>query len=137
MFKKLSVLIPVYNEEKTIKTCIDRVLSANTLNMDLEVIVSDNNSTDGTKEILKSIKDSRVKLLFKEKNEGKGSNIKNALNHATGDIILFQDADLEYSPDNDVLASETTLNSNDIRLTIKQDAESKGTHRIMVFINYT
>jgi len=56
MFKKLSVLIPVYNEEKTIKTCIDRVLSANTLNMDLEVIVSDNNSTDNTKEILKSIK---------------------------------------------------------------------------------
>ena len=51
MFKKLSVLIPVYNEEKTIKTCIDRVLSANTLNMELEVIVSDNNSTDRTKEI--------------------------------------------------------------------------------------
>ena len=67
MFKKLSVLIPVYNEEKTIKKCIDRVLSANTLNMELEVIVSDNNSTDRTKEILKSIKDPRVKILFKEK----------------------------------------------------------------------
>ena len=99
MFKKLSVLIPVFNEEKTIKTCIDRVLSANTLNMELEVIVSDNNSTDRTKEILKSIKDPRVKILFKDKNEGKGSNIKNALSHANGDIILFQDADLEYSPE--------------------------------------
>jgi glycosyltransferase involved in cell wall biosynthesis len=99
MFKKLSVLIPVYNEEKTIKTCIDRVLSANTLNMELEVIVSDNNSTDKTKEILKSIKDPRVKIFFKEKNEGKGSNIKNALSHASGEIILFQDADLEYSPE--------------------------------------
>ena len=99
MFKKLSVLIPVYNEEETIKKCIDRVLSANTLNMDLEVIVSDNNSTDKTKEILKSIKDPRVQVFFKEKNEGKGSNIKNALRHASGDLILFQDADLEYSPE--------------------------------------
>ena len=100
MYKKLSVLIPVYNEEKTIKKCVERVLVAKILNMNLEVIISDNNSTDNTKEILKSIKDPRIKLLFKEKNEGKGANIKNALNHATGDIVLFQDADLEYSPEN-------------------------------------
>ena len=100
MPKKLSVLIPVYNEKNTVKTCIDKVLTANTLNMDLEVIVSDNNSTDGTKEILKTIENPKVKILFKEKNEGKGSNIKNALSHARGDIILFQDADLEYSPEN-------------------------------------
>jgi glycosyltransferase involved in cell wall biosynthesis len=100
MYKKLSVLIPVYNEEKTIKKCVERVLVAKILNMNLEVIISDNNSTDNTKEILKSIKDPRIKLLFKENNEGKGANIKNALNHATGDIVLFQDADLEYSPEN-------------------------------------
>ena len=100
MYKKLSVLIPVYNEEKTIKKCVERVLVAKILNMNLEVIISDNNSTDNTKEILKSIKDPRIKLLFKEKNEGKGANIKNALNHATGDVVLFQDADLEYSPEN-------------------------------------
>ena len=100
MYKKLSVLIPVYNEEKTIKKCVERVLVAKILNMNLEVIISDNNSTDSTKEILKSIKDPRIKLLFKENNEGKGANIKNALNHATGDIVLFQDADLEYSPEN-------------------------------------
>ena len=135
MFKKLSVLIPVYNEEKTIKKCIDRVLSANTLKMDLEIIVSDNNSTDGTKEILKSIKDPRVKLLFKEKNEGKGSNIKNALGQATGDIILFQDADLEYSPESfEDLLNPFFQNEADVvygsRLT-----KSKPT-RIMGFPNY-
>ena len=100
MYKKLSVLIPVYNEKKTIDKCIEKVLNAKIFDMNLEVIVSDNNSTDGTKEVLKLIDDPRVKLLYKEKNEGKGSNIKNALNHANGDIILFQDADLEYSPDN-------------------------------------
>ena len=135
MFKKLSVLIPVYNEKKTVKACIDRVLSANTLKMDLEVIVSDNNSTDGTKEILKSIKDPRVKLLFKEKNEGKGSNIKNALGQATGDIILFQDADLEYSPESfEDLLNPFFQNEADVvygsRLT-----KSKPT-RIMGFPNY-
>jgi len=135
MFKKLSVLIPVYNEEKTIKTCIDRVLSASTLKMDLEIIVSDNNSIDGTKEILKSIKDPRVKLLFKEKNEGKGSNIKNALRHAGGDIILFQDADLEYSPESfEDLLNPFFKNEADVvygsRLT-----KAKPT-RIMGFPNY-
>jgi len=97
-YKKLSVLIPVYNEKQTINECVKNVLNAKIFNMSLEVVISDNNSIDGTKEILKTITDPRVKLLFQEKNKGKGSNIKNALNHASGDIILFQDGDLEYSP---------------------------------------
>jgi glycosyltransferase involved in cell wall biosynthesis len=66
--------------------------------MELEVIISDNNSNDGTKEILSKIQDSRVKILYREKNNGKGANIKNALAKTTGDLILFQDGDLEYSP---------------------------------------
>ena len=97
-YKKLSVLMPVYNEKHTINECVKNVLNAKIFNMSLEVVISDNNSIDGTKEILKTITDPRVKLLFQEKNKGKGSNIKNALSHASGDIILFQDADLEYSP---------------------------------------
>ena len=98
-YKKLSVLIPVYNEKQTINECVKNVLNAKIFNMNLEVVISDNNSIDGTKEILKTITDSRVIILFQEKNKGKGSNIKNALSHASGDIILFQDGDLEYSPD--------------------------------------
>ena len=66
--------------------------------MELEIIISDNNSTDGTVEILKSLEDKRIKVLYKKNNTGKGANIKNALKISTGDIILFQDADLEYSP---------------------------------------
>ena len=100
MFKILTVVIPVFNEEKTIEQCISRVLASDTLGLDLNIIISDNNSTDGTREILKSISDTKIKCLFKEKNEGKGSNIKNALKYANGDIILFQDADLEYHPEN-------------------------------------
>ena len=98
MYKKLSVLIPVYNEKDTIKQCIEAVLKADTRNLELEVIVSDNNSYDGTKDILSQIQDDRVKILYRDSNNGKGANIKNALSKATGDLILFQDGDLEYSP---------------------------------------
>ena len=99
-YTSISILIPVFNEKQTIKECIQRVLASDTCNLTKEIIVSDNNSTDGTKEILKEFSDDRIKCLFKDKNEGKGSNIINALNYAKGDLILFQDADLEYNPEN-------------------------------------
>ena len=98
MFKKLSVLIPVYNEKETIKKCVETVLNADIGNLNLEVIISDNNSYDGTKDILKSFNDERIKVLYRDINNGKGANIKNALKEANGDLILFQDGDLEYSP---------------------------------------
>ena len=100
MFKTLSVIIPVFNEKNTIEKCINRVISANTCGLELEIIISDNNSTDGTKEILQKIKDKKIKILYKSKNTGKGANMKNGLREASGDIILFQDADLEYAPEN-------------------------------------
>ena len=99
-FNSISVLIPVYNEKHTIKECVERVLNSDTCNLKLDIIISDNNSNDGTKEILETIDNEKVKCYFKDKNEGKGSNIKNALKYATGDLILFQDADLEYHPEN-------------------------------------
>jgi glycosyltransferase involved in cell wall biosynthesis len=98
MYKKLSVLIPVYNEKNTIETCLKKVLNADIGNLELEVIISDNNSDDGTKEVLAKINDQRVKILYRKENGGKGANIKNALTEANGDLILFQDGDLEYSP---------------------------------------
>ena len=91
MYKKLSVLIPIYNEKDTIKDCLNAVLKADIGSLDLEVIISDNNSIDGTKEILSKINDQRVKILYRDKNNGKGANIKNALKEANGDLILFQD----------------------------------------------
>ena len=99
MYKKLSVLIPVYNEKNTIEKCLNAVLDANIGDLELEVIISDNNSSDGTKEILSKINNEKVKILIRDNNTGKGANIKNALKGATGDLILFQDADLEYSPE--------------------------------------
>lgn len=96
--KKISILIPVYNEFRYIKTCINNILDQKFDNFDFEIIVSDNNSNDGTKEILKEIKNEKVKIFFQEHNHGKGSNIKNALKYISGDYVLIQDADLEYSP---------------------------------------
>ena len=67
MFKTLSILIPVYNEKDTVLKCLDKVLSSDTLGLEMEVIVSDNCSTDGTIELLKNFSNPKVKLLYKKK----------------------------------------------------------------------
>lgn len=92
---KLSVIIPVFNEEKTILQVIGRVLEQP---YDLEVIVVDDGSTDGTRALLESIKDNRVKIHFQEINQGKGAALRAGFQRATGDVVLIQDADLEYDP---------------------------------------
>ncbi len=100
MYKKVSIIIPVYNEKNTISHCIENVLKADTLNLEKEIIISDNNSNDGTKEILEKINHPNIKILYRNKNDGKGANLRNALKNTTGELIIFQDGDLEYSPRN-------------------------------------
>ena len=99
LINKISIIIPVYNEKKTIQKCLKKVMESETFKYEKEIIISDNNSNDGTKELLKSISYPNVKILFRDKNEGKGANIINAIKHVTGDLVIMQDADLEYSPD--------------------------------------
>ena len=91
---KLSVLIPVYNEERSVAQLIDRVKS---VPVDKEIIVVDDHSRDRTLDVLCSIPGIRV--FTHDVNRGKGAGIRTALAHATGDVVLIQDADLEYSPD--------------------------------------
>lgn len=101
--KTLSIVIPVYNEEKFIKKTIEEVFKADTLKLKTEIIVIDDGSTDNTPNILKALgeKYNRMNLtvIFKKKNTGKGEALKIGFLKTTGDIVLVQDADLEYSPD--------------------------------------
>ena len=92
----LSVLIPVYNEHKTVREVLERVLA---VPLDLEVVVVDDGSTDGTRDILRTYDDPRVQVHYHERNQGKGMAMRTAIAHATGAILAVQDADLEYRPE--------------------------------------
>jgi len=95
---KLSIIMPVYNEKAFVKKAISAVLKASIGKLDREIIVVDDGSKDGTTKILKTIKNRKVKVFFQKKNQGKGAAIRKGLREATGDILVIQDADLEYNP---------------------------------------
>jgi glycosyltransferase involved in cell wall biosynthesis len=98
--EKLSVVIPCFNEEKTLETLVDGVLNADTCGLTLEVIIVDDNSSDRSAEKALALGDGdeRVKILQHDANRGKGAAMRSGFEMATGDIVIVQDADLEYDP---------------------------------------
>src|SRR3989338_4060648 len=95
--KKLSIIIPCYNESKTIRELLGQVEHAQTPDWKKEIIIVDDGSRDGTRDILKDY-ESRLKIIYQEKNGGKGTAVRSGLAQATGEYVLIQDADLEYNP---------------------------------------
>lgn len=94
---KLSVVIPCFNEKETIKEVVNAVRALP--GMDLEIIIVDDCSTDGTREILhKDIEPMVEKVIYMDENGGKGGALREGFSHATGEIVVIQDADLEYDP---------------------------------------
>ncbi len=93
---KLSVIIPIYNEKKTLQEIVDRVLATKLAD---EIILVDDCSTDGTRDLLAALDGSSgIRVLLHQKNQGKGAAVRTGLAAARGDVILIQDADLEYDP---------------------------------------
>jgi glycosyltransferase involved in cell wall biosynthesis len=97
-YRKLSVIIPVYNERNTVAEAIRRSRSVE-IPLDREIVVVDDGSSDGTTQILSQLQDSTVRVVFHDVNRGKGAAIRTGLTHVTGDLVLIQDADLEYDPE--------------------------------------
>ena len=92
----LSVIIPCFNEIKTIKEVIKRVKESSIIKK--QIIIIDDCSTDGTREFLNSLEDKSIKVIFNNKNRGKGASISKGVQFASGEISIIQDADLEYDP---------------------------------------
>ena len=92
----LSIIIPCFNESKTILSLIDAVKKSPVKNR--EIIIVDDGSQDGTRDILNQLKDPEVRIIFHTKNKGKGAALRTGFNEAKGDICIVQDADLEYDP---------------------------------------
>lgn len=95
---KISVIIPVYNEVNTLEQLLEKVENADMCSLEKEIILVDDGSVDGTRELLKKL-ENNYRILFHAKNMGKGAAVRTALYYTTGDIIVIQDADLEYNPD--------------------------------------
>lgn len=99
-FKTLSVVIPCFNEEATLETLVERVLDADACGLQLEIIIVDDGSRDGSFEKAQALSaaDPRIKAVKHETNRGKGAAMRTGFDIATGDIVIVQDADLEYDP---------------------------------------
>jgi glycosyltransferase involved in cell wall biosynthesis len=97
-YQTLSVIVPVCNESATVAEIIRRVRAAS-VPLAVDVTVVDDASTDGTDKVLAALDDPVVRVVTHERNMGKGAAIRTALSHAHGDLVLIQDADLEYDPD--------------------------------------
>jgi glycosyltransferase involved in cell wall biosynthesis len=134
-FKRVSILIPVFNEAHTVEEIIRRVREADSSNLEKEIILVDDASTDGTGDLLKKIaQDATIKVFSHPYNRGKGAALRTALEHATGEIILIQDADLEYDPADYPLLLKPIL---DGRADVVYGSRfTGGTHRVLLFWHY-
>ena len=138
---KLSVLIPAYNEVNTLEEAIRRVRG---VRIPKEIIVVEDGSTDGTRELLMRLAGEAkpapdplndLKVLFQPKNQGKGAAVRSALSHVTGDIVVIQDADLEYDPRDYMRLLEPIL-SGQADVVYGTRFYGGGPHRVLFFWHY-
>jgi len=128
---KLSVVIPVYNEKATIHTIIERVKAAP---FEKELVIVDDGSTDGTREYLSSLQDPEIRLILHPANRGKGAAVRTGIDASTGGMLVIQDADLEYSPDDYPALLAPIVSGN---ADVVYGSRFLGVHRVFMFWHYT
>ncbi len=126
----LSIIIPVYNEEAYIAKTIEKVCEADSSSMEKEIIVIDDGSTDGTLSKLKKFE--KITVIHKDENEGKGSAIKTGILKSKGNIVLIQDADLEYNPEDYPLLLEPFI-KNEADVVYGSRFISNRPHRVLYY----
>ena len=128
---RLSVVIPVYNEIQTIRPVLDRVRASP---FDKEIILVDDGSTDGSREFLASLDDPAIVVVLQERNRGKGAALRAGFERASGDVVVIQDADLEYDPaDYPRLLGPILEDKADVVFGSRFGGEA---HRVLLFWHY-
>lgn len=138
---KLSILIPVFNEANTVEEAVRRVRS---VRLPKEIIIVDDGSTDGSRELLKRLEMevksahdplNELKIYFQQINQGKGAAIRSALSHVTGEVVIVQDADLEYDPQDYMKLLEPIL-AGKADVVFGTRFYGGGAHRVLFFWHY-
>jgi glycosyltransferase involved in cell wall biosynthesis len=128
----LSIIIPVYNERETIH---DIIAAVEATPFRKEIIIVDDGSTDGTRDILGALLQDGVKVFMHDSNQGKGAALQTGFSHATGDIIIIQDADLEYDPEEYPVLLKPILDGK-ADVVYGSRFGGHGAHRVLYFWHY-
>jgi glycosyltransferase involved in cell wall biosynthesis len=133
-YRKLSVIVPVFNERNTVVEVVRRMRAVQLPgDLDLEIVIVDDGSTDGTRQVLPQLRDSTVRIVEHPENRGKGAAVRTGLSEISGDLVLIQDADLEYDPEDWPKLLSPVLRG---RARVVYGSRFTGERRNMLFLHW-